>query len=661
MCGIAGILENPGKSPARSLLLEMAGELRHRGPDGCGLFLHQAFGMVNTRLSIVDLEGGDQPIPNEDRRYWVVQNGEIYNSPELTEVLREKGHSFRTHCDTEVIVHAYEEWGTDCLSQFNGPFAFAIWDTLRGELFVARDRLGIRPLFIAECKGRLLFASEGKALLRHPDMPRQIDPTGLHESFELWATGPERSAFVGVRELPPGHYLLAKPGEAPRIHAWWDLSFRPSSECRTEPVEDLADELYALLEDATKLRLRADVPVGAYLSGGLDSSATAAMVRRLTSKTLRSFSIQFQDPRFDERTFQTQMAGALGTDLSSVEISADEIGASMREVVRLGEKPLLRTAPAPMFRLSRLVKDSNFKVVLTGEGADEMFAGYQIFQEDKIRRFWAKAPKSTMRSAPFKRLYPYLAHDLGRTGGFLAGFFGRHLEETDDLLYSHRLRFENTARMQVYLSEHVRAVAATHGTPTGRLIERLPAAFPQFSPLGRAQYLEIKTFLQGYLIHGQGDRMLMGNGVEGRFPFLDHRVAEFAATIPDKYRIRGLKEKYLLRRSVGHLLPKEILARPKLPYRAPILQAFFGENAPRDLRPLVAKDRLNRSELFDAERVERLVSKLERSPADRVSETDQMAFVGILSTMLLHDTFVENPVLMPPYEPKKEERVNERT
>ncbi|MCB1800029.1 MAG: asparagine synthetase B, partial [Gammaproteobacteria bacterium] len=178
---IAGILENPGKSPARSLLLEMAGELRHRGPDGCGLFLHQAFGMVNTRLSIVDLEGGDQPIPNEDRRYWVVQNGEIYNSPELTEVLREKGHSFRTHCDTEVIVHAYEEWGTDCLSQFNGPFAFAIWDTLRGELFVARDRLGIRPLFIAECKGRLLFASEGKALLRHPDMPRQIDPTGLHE------------------------------------------------------------------------------------------------------------------------------------------------------------------------------------------------------------------------------------------------------------------------------------------------------------------------------------------------------------------------------------------------------------------------------------------------------------------------------------------------
>jgi len=650
MCGIAGVYELTGESASRAVLCAMAGALRHRGPDGTGLYQDGAFGMVNTRLSIVDLSGGDQPISNEDGRYWVMQNGEIYNFPELREQLEALGHRFRTSCDTEVIVHAFEQWGAACLDHFNGAFALAVWDRVSRELFLARDRLGIRPLFLAEAGGALLFGSEQKALFQHPALSPQIDPSGLVESLTVWGTAPDRSAFRGVVELAPGHYMRVGPGGVIERRRWWDIDF--AAPRRTESAEVLAEELLDLLTDSTRLRLRADVPVGAYLSGGLDSSATASIVRRISEHELFSFSVVFADPRFDERTYQQRMASELRTELHTIEIDGPKIAGAFPEVVRLAEKPLLRTAPAPMLLLSKSVRDFGLKVVLTGEGADEMFAGYNIFRENKVRRFWARQPNSQIRPLLLRRLYPYLARDLGRAEAFTRAFFGKNLTQTDDPLYSHRIRFENGRRCVRFLTSAVVDEAATKGTPEERLVNRLPAGFSSFSPLDQAQYLEIATFLQGYLLHSQGDRMLMGNAIEGRFPFLDHRLAEVAARIPDRMRIAALREKHLLRQAVAPLLPKEVLERDKRPYRAPIAGAFFGPNRPEYVADLLSEASVARAGLFQPAAVNSLVTKCRRSPSS-LGETDEMALVGILSTMLLHHQFVEQSVKETPLNPTK--------
>ncbi|HOU94172.1 MAG TPA: asparagine synthase (glutamine-hydrolyzing), partial [Polyangiaceae bacterium] len=337
MCGIAGVVGGDPRA-LRERLLAMAAALVHRGPDGTGLYLDGDVGMANTRLSIVDLVGGDQPIANEDGRLWVVQNGEIYNHPELRQELEAAGHRFRTACDTEVIVHAYEQWGEDCPTHFNGPFAFAVWDRQRERLFLARDRFGVRPLFLANLGDMLLFASEIKALLTYSGLPRRLDPGCLTDLFTLWVTLPDRSAFQGVRELPPGCSLVAERSGRTRERRWWDLPFT-AARPRDDGEGALAEELRELLLDAVRLRLRADVPVGAYLSGGLDSSATAAAVRRVSSCHLRTFAVRFEDPRFDEGPHQEQMAAALATELTSVRVGAADIAALFPEVVRLAEQP----------------------------------------------------------------------------------------------------------------------------------------------------------------------------------------------------------------------------------------------------------------------------------------------------------------------------------
>ncbi len=567
MCGIAGVFDLSA-TPDRAVLLAMAGELDHRGPDGVGLLLDGNVGLVNTRLAIFDLAGGDQPIGTPDGRYWVVQNGEIYNHPELRAELVGLGHQFATHCDTEVIVHAYQEWGAACLHRFNGPFAIAIWDRVARELFLARDRYGVRPLFLARYGSALVFGSEAKALLRHPAARRELDPRGLVETFTLWSVLPDRSAFVGIGELAPGHWMVInETGE--RTKQWWDLAFAPPELQRRERVEELAEELHALLEDATRLRLRADVSVAAYLSGGLDSSTIAALARQAATGRLHCFGIGFADAHFDESEHQRQVARALGVELTQTVVDGADIAELFPEVIRLGEKSILRTAPAPLLKLSRLARDNGFRVVLTGEGADEVLAGYTTFTESQIRRFWAKNPSSAWRPALLDRLYPWLVQDLSRAPQFTHQFFAAGLTDVDDVLYSHRTRFGTTSRGLRFLSADTRASATGENSPVARLLRRLPAHLDKTSGLGRAQYVEIATFLSGYLLHSQGDRMLMGNSVEGRFPFLDHRVGEFAATVPDGIRLAGVKEKYLLRRTAAKILPPDAAARPERPSGRP--------------------------------------------------------------------------------------------
>ncbi len=644
MCGIAGIHSGTMQTPEGALLLAMAGELHHRGPDGVGLYLDPGLGMVNTRLSIIDLAGGDQPIGSEDGRFWVIQNGEIFNHLELRKELEGRGHRFATGSDTEVIVHAFEEWREGCLDRFIGPFAIAIWDRAERELFLARDRFGVRPLFLAEPGGELVFASEAKALLRHPGLRRELDPGAILDTFTLWAPLPDRTSFPGIRELPPGCWLRVGSEGRREERMWWDLAFLPPEQQRQEPEGELAEELQRLLGEATRMRLLADVPVGAYLSGGLDSSAIAALVNQVSGDKLCCFGIGFSDPHFDETAHQEQVAAALGVELHRITVTPGDVADLFPEVVRLSEKPLLRTAPAPMLALSGLVRDSGYKVVLTGEGADELFAGYDLFRESQIRRFWARDAASTSRPRLFERLYPWLTRSTARSPAFTEAFFGAGLLEIGDPLYSHRIRFANTSRLTRFLDP---SLADAPMPPTERLLGRLPEAFEHFSGLAKAQYLEIVTFLHGYLLHSQGDRMLMGHSVEGRFPFLDHRVAEFAASLPDGLRLRGLKDKNLLRRSMRGLLPPEVTQRPKRPYRAPIAPSFLGPGAPEYVAELLEPARLAQTGVFSPKMVSLLFEKCRRNLEQGVGEMDDMALVGVLSIQLLHEQFVRAPQLAP--------------
>ena len=654
MCGLAGTYAPNGGPVSQEVLLSMAGELRHRGPDETGLYLSHSFGMVNTRLAISDPEHGSQPLGSEDGRVWVMQSGEIYNHVELRRELEGRGHRFTTACDTEVLVHGYEEWGSECLTWLNGDFALAIWDRSTQELFLARDRFGARPLFLAEFGGDLSFASEIKALLRHPKADRELDPAGIVDAFTLWSIAPQRSAFQGVRELPPGYFLRIGPAGAIEYERWWDISF-PREEVgpTRHRDEELAEELLRLLDDATRLRLRADVSVGAYLSGGMDSSTVTALATREKPRDLTAFGVVFDDPLFDESEYQVLAARALGVELVQITAGTADIGRVFPEVVRLAEQPTLRTAPAPLLLLSAEVHRAGLKVILTGEGADELLAGYDLFLEDKVRRFWAREPESRVRPTLLERLHPFLARDPTASGALLHAFYRRGLEETSDLLYSHRIRFANTSRCLRLLDREFTAGAAAEGDCLERLVARLPDEYRSFGALGRAQYLEIATFLTGYLLHAQGDRMLMGNSVEGRFPFLDHRVAEFAMAVPDRSRLRGLRQKPLLRKATKRLLPAPIHQRRKVPYRAPIVQAFVGRAAPEYVRDLLRPNRLAEAGIFDPSLAQAVVAKCERQADTGVAETEEMALVGIVSAMLLHEQFIARPVLAAPLTPQR--------
>src|ERR1017187_7119864 len=491
MCGIAGMFDRSAKRPvSETELRQMLALLRHRGPDEFGILLDNEVGLGNARLSIIDLSGGSQPIANEDETLWIVFNGEIFNYIELRADLEARGHRFRTSSDTEVILHLFEEFGPHCLDQMNGQFAIAIWDTRRRRLFLGRDRLGVRPLFYTHVDGNtLIFASEIKSILSDRRARAEIDPTVLEQIFTFWAPLTPDTVFRGIKELPPGHFLMADR-ESLHIEPYWKNRFPTElNSLSSRPSEEVVEEFRALLVDACQIRLRADVPVGAYLSGGLDSSTIASIVRRHTSNKLVTFSIAFSDQQFDESEFQQEMAAHLGTDHHVVRATHADIGRVFPEVVWHTEVPIMRTAPAPMFLLSKLVRETGFKVVLTGEGADEFLAGYDIFKEAKVRRFWARQPQSKWRSLLFKRLYPDIGGLSQMNPVFLAAFFGGGLGEIESPLYSHAVRWRNNRRTRRFFNDDVHT--ATPDRHLERLASSLPAEFGQWEPLARAQYLEI--------------------------------------------------------------------------------------------------------------------------------------------------------------------------
>lgn len=615
----------------------MISPLSYRGPDESGVYLDGAAALGHLRLSIIGIDGGTQPIGNETGELWIVYNGEAYNYIELKEDLLLKGHRFVTRTDTEVLLHLYEEYGTACLEKINGQFAFAIWDARKRELFLARDRVGIRPLYYTRSAGRFLFASEIKAILA-VDGKRELDIEALGQLFEFWTTLPGRTFFKGIAELPPGHFLLLGEGP-PEPKAYWRVPFHPPEECCRLGLDEAAQALQELLSDSVRLRLRADVPVGAYLSGGLDSSIITALVSRHCQSHLKTFSMSFQDQLFDESSAQREMIGFLKSDHRQVLIENAEIRRLLPEALWHCEKPTLRTSPVPMFMLSGLVRSEGYKVVLSGEGADEILGGYNIFKEAKIRGYWGREPASTRRPRLLERLYPYVFQNPSRGRLFLQGFFSVSGEHPDDPFFSHSVRWGGGRKNLAFLSNDCQAQLAGY-RPIEELFRWLPESFAGRDLLARAQVLEMELFLSNFLLSSQGDRVAMAHSVEMRHPFLDYRVIDFAFRLPARWKLSGLNEKYLLKRAFAGVIPEAISRREKQPYRAPVRE-LFSRQAPRDyVDELLSPQALKDTGYFDAEKVSRLYSMVRDAGPQGAGEFKHMALIGALSTQILHRQFI---------------------
>jgi len=455
----------------------------------------------------------------------------------------------------------YEQYGPVFLQYLNGQFAFAIWDTKKKECFFARDRVGIRPLFYTEVNGKFVFGSEIKSLFEFPGIKRNFSPKALKEVFTFWTTLTPNTVFEGVYELPPGHYAIFKDGEL-IIKKFWSLKYASPSRHFTGTFGDAVEQLRWFLSDSLMLRLRSDVQLAAYLCGGLDSSTIISLIRKFAPGILNTFSIGFADNVYDETKYQREVSEYLQTKHQSITCSASDIAEWFPRVVWHTEIPLLRTAPAPMMELSKFVHEQGFKVIITGEGADEAFAGYDIFKETLIRQFWAKEPDSKIRPLLLKKLYPYMPSISQAKPEMLKMFFKYQLEATDSPAYSHLLRWKNTSNIQKHFTSEFNEYLKNYD-PVEQYIESIRPETEGISSLAKAQMIETNVFMSGYLLSSQGDRVAMANSVEGRYPFLDYRILEFAASLPDHFKVKGMNEKLILKELMRNESTKMLLKRKK--------------------------------------------------------------------------------------------------
>jgi asparagine synthase (glutamine-hydrolysing) len=641
MCGIIGAL-NAGSIDVRALGLAMLDSVRHRGPDAGYLRLAEDLLLGVRRLAIVNPRQGPQPVYNESGRVIAVLNGEIYNHRELRAELVRAGHRVAEGSDAEVIPHAYEQWGPDFPRHLNGEFAVALWDANTRRLMLLRDRVGVKPLYYACTRRGLVFASEIKAILHHPDIRARLHPDYFTQLFTFWAGLETESAFVGIRQVPTGHFqMFDSAGLTLECRRYWEI---PCSEDAPQFQGDARagrEAFREILRRSVALRLQADVPVGTYTSGGIDSSVINILAYRdLAHRQTQTFSVAFEDPLFDESQYQRSIVGHLGLRGHEVRCGSRDIYEAFPHVIRHAESPLFRTAPAAMYLLSRRVAETGIKVVLTGEGSDEVAWGYDIFREMKVRRFWSRQPESEMRPQLLQKLYAYLPQFQNpRHLRLMRDFFRTGMDQGADPLYSHHLRIANSQATHALLSEELRR-ALLRDPPRASLVASLPADFERRSPLEKCQYLEMRTLLAGYLLSLQGDRMLSAHGIEGRFPFLDHHVIEFLAGLPERFRLRGLRDKAIVREAFARDLPPEILLRPKFAFRAPELSAFL-EDADGLVDTCFDPQAVAAAGIFDPLAVTRFRARLQKLPAGHHSTRDNLAFVQILSTQLLYRQFCQ--------------------
>lgn len=628
MCGIAGFF-NPMLDPGRfpSTILRMLEAIAHRGPDGTGYFVDDRCAMGTTRLSIIDAASGTQPMSDASGRYWLCYNGEVYNYRELRAELELKGCVFRTSSDTEVVLQAWIHWREDCLPKLNGGFAFAIYDRKEGTLVLARDRFGKRPLFYAERGGALLFASEMKAFLPFPGFAFEQDPEQLASILAQWTPLPEQSGFRGIGSLPMGEWLTVRRDHAVR-RRYAELRF---DEGPAVVSEDEAVELVRQrLRHSVALRLRSDVEVGVYLSGGLDSAIVAFLANE-ARRPLSTFSVEFEDAEFDESPEQREVAAFLGTRHQSLRISRDDIARCYPDAIFHAEVPAFRSAFVPMFLLAKQTREAGIKVILSGEGADEAFLGYDLFKETLLRREW-HALGEDIRRQHLARLYPHLDHYGPRDIAAVTGLYEQFSRERMPGLFSHELRFQNgrfSARLMRSAGDPFRAIT--------EYVAREPG-FAAMTPVEKAQWIEFRTLLPGYLLSTQGERMSLAHGVENRCPFLDKAVVDLAASVNHRFN-DGFDEKRLLRRAFKDRLPASIIEKRKFPYRAPD-SAAFADRRPDYLELLLSEAELAKLPYLDGKFARALTNKILSKAAAEISTKENQTFIFLLSLVFLHRFFV---------------------
>ncbi len=560
MCGICGkVYRDHDRAVSRSVIESMSASILHRGPDDEGIFLSGAVGFGFRRLSIIDLNNGHQPISNEDGTVWIVFNGEIYNYQELRVYLEAKGHVFRTRTDTEVIVHLYEEFGERCVEQLRGMFAFAIWDSVRTRLFLARDRVGIKPLYYRCTDDSIVFASEIKAILADPDVYPELSFAGIDRFLSFYFMPGEETMFRDIRKLPPASYLVYEHGH-PRIVRYWDLAFQPGS--RTE--QQATDELLALLEESIDLHMIADVPVGFLLSGGVDSTAMLGMAVGKTAYPLSSYTLGFSaNGVTDERPFARLAAARYGSDHHEMTISSQEFADFMPLFSWYMEEPCCEPQAIALYYVTRLARQY-VKVLISGEGGDEAFAGYPIYRNflwlerlKKLTRPLNGALTSSMRGLNrilhSRRLAKY------------AQPFGQPLESYYYSRTSNPGQFFNAHTGDLYASDFLCHVDRQSS------ISPVLDCFARFRGTGdvnRMLYVDLNTSLPDDILL-KADKMTMANSVELRVPLLDHKVLEFAASLPENFKVRGFRTKYIAKQALAQRVPREILERKKAGFPVP--------------------------------------------------------------------------------------------
>ena len=637
MCGIVGFY-NTKSSPEKykDQVLKMLKCQVHRGPDEFGLYYDDIVGMGTARLSIIDLHTGQQPIADSEERYWICYNGEVYNYLELRQLLVAEGVIFSTDSDTEVVLHAWIKWGAQGLNKLNGAFAFCIYDRMKKNIVLVRDRYGQRPLFYYENNGSLYFSSEIKSFKACDEISLSIDPNSLASIYYTWGSLPSITAFKDIKQIPNGCFLTLN-NEGISIQNYYQLNFSKSK--FQGSFNDAVDETKTRLKESVKLRLRSDVEVGTYLSGGLDSSITTALSQQAINRQLNTYSISFSDKEYDEANYQHETSRLIGTKHTSVSISNLEIAQFFPTALWHAEIPLFRTALVPMYLLSKKVNEKGLKVVLTGEGADESFLGYNIFKETILRSKW-QSFSDEERQKLILQLYPYLSHFNKENAQALVGVFNRFSSDEKGKLFSHDMRFTNSLFSLKFLEEHKQ--------PQDSLIEYLNQHiddFDRFTNVEKAQCIEFNTLLSGYLLSSQGDRMSLANSVENRSPFLDYNIVEWAASLPEQYKLKHFNEKYILKEAFKDIIPSTVSNRPKQPYRAPDARSFLINREKLDFLDLVfSVEELQKMPFIHSGRAGNFANKLLKTDPNKISPKYNQSFILLLSTALLNKQFCETDI-----------------
>ena len=608
MCGIAGfVTANPAWD--RSILERMTNIIRHRGPDASGFHCKGPAFLGHRRLSIIDVAAGAQPMANEAGDKWIVYNGEIFNHAALRPELERAGHKYQTRCDTETILHAYEEYGEDCVSRFRGMFAFAIWDERAQTLFCARDRLGIKPIYYF-WDGRLFaFASEIKALLEHPAITASLDESVLQEYLAFGYGNGDRTLFAGIRKLMPGHLLTLNLGHAPsvRIRQYWDV--RPNADLSASDGDDAwVRECRSRLEETVRMRLMSDVPLGMFLSGGVDSSAVAALVTRMVPGRLNTFSVGYAEEEYSELRFAREVSTWIGSNHHEIVISRDDFFNALPSLIWHEDEPIVWPSSVSLFFVSRLASE-RVKVVLTGEGGDELFGGYHRYRTYLLNRRLA----SVYRLAP-RRVRDFIRRRIASTS-LLSAPMRRKVGHTPlgrecDLESLYLENFQ-TAFSRTELAEMLIAPGAVSG-PFSNYLAYWDAA-AGLTPLGQLLYADQKTYLVELLM--KQDQMSMACSIESRVPFLDHPFVEFAAAVPDRLKIHRGSGKYILKKAVEDLLPRSIVYRRKMGFPTPLRAWLLEPGAKPWLDRLTAPDSFL-SNYLDVTAVRRLRENHERGFKD---------------------------------------------